>query len=358
MRKLMVLVAALALVAGSAMTAAAADWNFYGSARVATFIVDVEEQVTGGTDTNNYSQSLRGNSRIGANVKVSDELTGRFEYGTGVNTRILWGEWNFGAGSLGIGQHYTPLNYFYSNQVYASDNGLLAQGGVYSGRESMIRLKFGGFEIAALAPRTAIAASTGSSLLGYGTETSIPGIEANYNLKMDSISFNLGAGYQTYEILGTPTGDHDVDSWVVALGARAGFGAAYVGGNVFMGDNVGHILEISVDGDNVWGVNDGDGLADFNGTNVVDNEAMGFIIVAGFKANDMFSFEAGYGYAEVEQMGGLMDDNEVQSYYVQSQITLAPGVFITPEIGMFDGKEDGAGNFETLYYGAKWQINF
>jgi hypothetical protein len=48
----------------------------------------------------------------------------------------------------------------------------------------------------------------------------------------------------------------------------------------------------------------------------------------------------------------------VQTYYVQSTITLAPGVFITPEIGMFDGKEDGAGNFETMYYGAKWQINF
>jgi hypothetical protein len=83
---------------------------------------------------------------------------------------------------------------------------------------------------------------------------------------------------------------------------------------------------------------------------------MGFIVAAGFKANDMFAFEAGYGYAEVETLGGTGDDNEVQSYYVQSSITLAPGVFITPEIGMFDGKEDGSE--ETMYYGAKWQINF
>jgi hypothetical protein len=90
----------------------------------------------------------------------------------------------------------------------------------------------------------------------------------------------------------------------------------------------------------------------------VDNEALGFIIAAGFKANDMFAFEAGYGYAEVERMGGALEDNEVQSYYVQSTITLAPGVFITPEIGMYDGKEAGAGSFETVYYGAKWQINF
>lgn len=340
MKKLMVLVAALAMVAGFAMNAAAADWNFYGSARVATFFTDLDV-----ADTTNYEQGLQGNARIGANVKVSDELTARFEYGTGVNTRILWGEWNFGAGSLGIGQHYTPLNYFYSNQVYGSDNDLLAQGGVYSGRESMIRLKFGGFEIAALAPKDTLIA-------GSGTEVSMPGIEANYNMVMDAFSFNLGAGYQTYELLGTATGDHDVDSYVVAFGAKTGFGPVSIGGNVYVGENIGNIMALSLDGDNNWG----DGGAEFDGTNVVDNEAMGFILVASFKANDMFGFEAGYGYAEAETMGGAGDDNEVQSYYVQSTITLAPGVFITPEIGMFDGKEGGSE--ETLYYGAKWQINF
>jgi hypothetical protein len=348
MKKLMVLVAALALVAGSAMTAAAADWNFYGHARVSTFFVDVEEQVAGGVDTTNYEQGLQGNARIGAIVKVSDELTGGFEYGTGVNVRKLYGEWNFGAGSLLVGQTYTPLNYFYSNQVYGDDNDMLAQGAVYSGREDMIRLKFGGFEIAVLGPN--------DDDLGFGfdTETSMPAIEANYNLVMDRFSMNLGAGYQTYELLGTPTGDHDVDTYVVTLGAKTTFGPAYIGGNVYMGENVGNMIAVSLDGDNVWG----DGYADWDGTNVVDNEALGYAIAAGFKANDMFAFEAGYGYVEVEEMGGALDDNEVQTYYVQSTITLAPGVFITPEIGMFDGEEDGAGNFETLYYGAKWQINF
>lgn len=50
------------------------------------------------------AQKLHGNSRIGARVKVSDSVNGRFEYGAlnGVNLRILWGEWNFGAGSLGV----------------------------------------------------------------------------------------------------------------------------------------------------------------------------------------------------------------------------------------------------------------
>ncbi|MCA1793007.1 MAG: hypothetical protein LC660_03890 [Desulfobacteraceae bacterium] len=353
MKKLMVLVAALALVAGSAMTAAAADWNFYGSARVATFYVDEDfdrdTSISDFADNTSYEQSLQGNARIGASVNVSDELTGQFEYGSGVNVRILWGEWNFGAGSLGIGQHYTPLNYFYSNQVYGADNDLLAQGGVYSGRESMIRLKFGGFQIAALAPQDPLFGGA------TGTEVSMPGIEANYNLVMDMFSMNAGFGYQTYELLGTPTGDHDVDSWVAALGAKTGFGPVSIGGNVYYGENVGNIMFLSLDGDNAWD----DGFADFDGANVVDNEAMGFILVVNFKANDMFSFEAGYGYAEGEQWDGTAQvDNEVQSYYVQSQITLAPGVFITPEVGFFDGKEDGVDSVDTMYYGAKWQINF
>ncbi|EMS78659.1 hypothetical protein [Desulfotignum phosphitoxidans] len=341
MKKLMVLVAALALVAGSAMTAAAADWNFYGSARIATFFTDLDQ-----ADTTNYGENLQGNSRIGATVKVSDEVTGGFEYGTGVNVRKLYGEWNFGAGSLLVGQTYTPLNYFYSNQVYGTDNDMLAQGGVYSGREGMLRLKFGGFQIAVLAPKDPVFGGAAA------TEVSMPGIEANYNLVMDNFSFNLGAGYQSYELLGTATGDHDVDSYVVALGAKTGFGGFSLGGNVYIGENVGNIMALSLDGDNAWN----DGNADWDGTNVVDNEAMGFILVATFKANDMFAFEAGYGYAEAEQMGGLLDDNEVQTYYVQSTITLAPGVFITPEIGVIDGEETGSE--EITYYGAKWQINF
>jgi hypothetical protein len=356
MKKLMVLVAALALVAGSAMTAAAADWNFYGHARVSTFFVDVEEQVAGGVDTTNYEQGLQGNARIGAIVKVSDELTGGFEYGTGVNVRKLYGEWNFGAGSLLVGQTYTPLNYMYSNQVHGDDNDMLAQGATYSGREDMIRLKFGGFEIAVLGPEDGKddLEDNGNELGNFDTETSMPAIEVNYNLVMDRFSMNLGAGYQTYEVTGTPTGDHDVDTYVVTLGGKTTFGPAYLAGSVYMGENVGNMIAVSLDGNNVWD----DGYADWDGTSVVDNEALGYNIVAGFKANDMFAFEAGYGYVEVEEMGGREEDNEVQTYYVQSTITLAPGVFITPEIGMYDGKESGAGNFETMYYGAKWQINF
>lgn len=323
MKKLMVLVAALALVAGSAMTAAAADWNFYGSARVATYFQDSDD---------NYRQALQGNSRIGANVKVSDELTGRFEYGHGggnTGLRLLYGEWNFGAGSLLVGQTYSPLNMFPSIQVGVPDLGyetnLLAFGGVYSGREQILQLQFGGFKIAAV-PVNAPA----------GAEIDFPAIEANYFINFDAFRLEIAGGYQSYE-----TAAGEVDSYVVALQGGANFGPAYVKGNVYMGENAGDLIWINTGGSNGAGT---------PGAGDVDN--IGFVLVAGMKVNDFASFEAGYGWAEVDNGA----EDEVKSYYLQSTLTLAPGVFIVPEIGQVDMVE--AGQPDYTYYGAKWQINF
>ena len=79
--------------------------------------------------------------------------------------------------------------------------------------------------------------------------------------------------------------------------------------------------------------------------------------------NDMFSVEAGYGYVETEfdhPGGGFGIEDGAASYYLQFPITLAPGVFVTPEVGMIDYDENafGADESETTYFGAKWQINF
>ena len=346
MKKLMVMVAALAMLSTSAY---AADWNFYGSARVSTFYTSVET-INGGTaSVDNYEQGLQGNSRIGATVKVSDELTGGFEYGTGVNVRKLYGEWDFGGGKFLVGQTYTPLNWFYSDQVYGSDNDLLAQGGLYSGREAMLQLTFGGFKVALLAPNLDIDAD--ATATGYTTETTVPGIELSYALPLDAVTIKFGAGYQTFETT-VGTVNQDVDSFVLAVGAKAGFGAFYLAGNVYGGTNVGNMIAVDTDGSNDW---EG-GWAALSGTTLVDNDALGVIVVAGYTLNDMFNFEAGYGYVETEYDTAGSTSDEAASYYLNSTITLAPGVFFVPEIGVIDGEEDLDTQIE--YFGIKWQINF
>lgn len=343
MKKFKIAALTLAMVAGFALSAVAADWNFYGSARVETFVTD-KDNPAGTSDTKSLSESLQGNSRIGASVKVSDELTGGFEYGTGVNVRKLYGEWNFGAGKFLVGQTYTPMNWFYSNQVYGVDNDLLAQGGLYSGREAMLQLTFGSFKIAAVAP------DTDDLGTGFSSEVDIPAIEASYTYTVNNLTLEVAGGYQSYELVSGAT-TYDIDSYVVALGGMVNFGPAFFNANVYSGENAGSLIEISVDGDNAWD----DGLAAISGNQVLDNDCFGFVVVAGYKFNDMFTMEAGYGYAETELDNAVAED-EVASYYVNATVTLAPGVFFVPEIGKIDGEEST--DIDTTYYGVKWQINF
>jgi hypothetical protein len=341
MKKLIVMVASLALVASFAMTAAAADWNFYGSARVNTWWTDVETIGSSAASVEDFAQALQGNSRIGANVKVSDELSGRFEYGTGVNVRLLYGVWNFGAGSFLVGQTYTPLNMFYSNQVFGSDTDMLNTGGVYGGRQPVLQLQFGSFKIAA------VAVEEDDSLVGGTVEATIPAIEASYSLSLDPVSLLIAGGYQTYEtnVAGLT---YDVDAWVLAFGASANFGAFYLKGDIYFGQNPDNLIWSDT------GASQSDEPTVAGGV-VNDVDAFGYLLVVGGKINDMFAVEAGYGTATTE-LDNTNTDNDITAYYVQATITMAPGVFVVPEIGVIDGDESGES--ETTYFGAKWQINF
>nr|WP_320192805.1 hypothetical protein [uncultured Desulfobacter sp.] len=342
MKKVIVVLAAIVLMAGSAY---ASQWNFYGSARVSTFWSDTDT-ISGADGDTQYSEGLQTNSRIGAKVKVSDELIGRFEYGTGVNVRLLYGEWDFGAGKLLVGQDYAPLSWLWSNQVYGDDNDLLRHGAVYSHRHPQLRLTFGDFKIAFIDPQ--------KDVDGFGAEsqTIIPAIEIAYSLDLDVVKLDFGAGYSTFEATDTVVGDEeDVDSYVLAFGARFDMAGFFMKGDVYYGQNAGNLIWINVDGTQAA---DG-GFAAFDATGkLLDNECIGFMLVAGYKINDMFTVEAGYGFTQTELDDN--DDNEAAAYYINTTINLAPGVFVVPEVGYFDGKENG--ETEVFYYGMKWQINF
>ena len=395
MKKLMVIALLLVFITGSAY---AAEWNFYGSARVSTFYTNFDDDVfrtatgaiTGtGPDTSNYEQDLNGNARIGVNVKASDTLKGQFEYGTkagSANLRILWGEWNFGAGSLGVGQDYTPLLMPYSNQVYNvyakkdGDTNMSLFGMLYGKRKPMVQLKFGTFQIAAVQPTTTVACdfttvNTGVPVGGGAflsnqptTGVKFPSIQAKYRYDFDAGHINLAAGYQNFEVVSTNQA-YDVDSYVLAVGGRLNFGGFYLKGNVWGGQNVGNIADIAVSGQlasSTTGAttNDGKGLgfAKWNdcttgGTKgIVDNDAFAALAVLGYEIKRGLYLEAGYGYTstQLDMVNSSKDDSEC--YYIQSTIFLAEGVFVTPEIGRWDAKQ--VNQPDVTYFGVKWQINF
>ena len=70
--------------------------------------------------------------------------------------------------------------------------------------------------------------------------------------------------------------------------------------------------------------------------------------------NEYFTVEAGFGYVETEYDDESSED--VIAYYLQTPVTISPGVVVVPEIGVIDYQENNQD--EITYFGAKWQINF
>jgi hypothetical protein len=343
MKKLLLICAAVVLMAGSAY--AASQWNFYGSARVTTFYTDVHKS---GPDSDTFDMGLQSESNIGASVHASDIVSGGFEYGAdggNADLRHLYGIWNFGAGSLLIGQTDCPLRLPGSDQAYNNDAGLGGWGEMSSPRRAQIKLIMGDFRIAMVAPNASY--NNGTTNVSTNTETRIPAIEAKYNFSNDNYSIGLTAGYSTFKVGATT--QQSIDSYVIGIGADFTAGPFVFGGDVFGGRNVGNLIDADVNG-----ADTGAGLARYNGTRVTDNDARAWKVHVTYTFNDTFSAQAGYGYMQTELKG--QNEDKVQVYYLQVPVQLAPGVSIVPEIGCIDYWESSQDT--TNYFGAKWQIDF
>ncbi len=398
MKKLFVIFAALALVASAIPAMAATDWDFYGSARMATWYQDGEAPALyNAHDNGNMNESdseltwtLQGNSRIGAKVKHGT-VSGYFEYGTGINLRKLYATWKpeNASWSLLVGQTYTPLNIFYSGQVYGVDEGQLSTGQAYNGRHGMIQFAIDGFKIA-------LVNITKASNLGAmfrsdpnspeldapgDVDVYLPKIEAAYHYGADQFFFDVVAGYQTWTVE-NPNGfgtDFTVDSWVFGGGGGVNFGPAYIKGAAYYGQNIGNYgIWTNASGyfggvtlkDNAYtGLLASDAasaIVTYNqdaagglSYDTEDTNSLSFIGVVGFKVNDMVSLEAGGSYITYDN-DLFVDNATVYSFYAQAPLTLAKGVFIVPEAGYYkiDQLTSGQDGESFWYFGAKWQINF
>jgi hypothetical protein len=356
MKKLLILIAILCLAA----PAMAADWNFYGSARMATYytVVDKDAEPPNDDTINRTVWEQQGNSRIGANVKVNDQIAGRFEYGTGVNLRILYGTYTFAGGSeLLLGQTYTPTShYFYSNSVYEVDNNLFGIGQFYAGRRAMVQWKMGGFRIAGVAPNI-----PEDEEGVYAVDLIIPKIEASYGYKGDAFFFDIAGGVQTYTLDYFEAGSEDptVTSYVILAGGGMNFGAFYVNLGANYGQNYG---QYGAGGPSLAGVRAIDESGTFDGDTEIDNKSFGALGVLGVNASDTWTFEGGIGYQEGEDDTTDEDQREkVMQFYLNATWNIAPGFFVVPEVGY--AKYDYAGDDvqdepSLIYVGAKWQINF
>jgi len=373
MKKLAILFAAIMLVC-FAVPAMAVDWNFYGSARMATYYVsdDLGQDNANGNDGYTDTQwDFQGNSRIGANVKA-EHIKGQFELGLkgsgagdlDVGTRRLYGVWDFGAGKLKVGKDYTPVSQFISGQAFDGDLGLLGIGTMYGSRLGQVALSFGGFTVALITPDTSQITDP-TVVAGPDTTTgdvtrTFPKLEAGWGMAFDTWNFGVQGGVQTYEIkdafsLTNPGDQNDIDVTSYELGATAGvnFGPAYVKASGAYGQNWSNA--------NWARTGYGTSVAYWDGDDDTDDTTSWMAaLVAGLKVSDMLSFEGGFGYRVDDPDVNGADKQKQYGLYAQAVIVLAPGVYIIPEVGYFDFGDDfesnDAGN--RVYAGGKWQIDF
>jgi len=92
-------------------------------------------------------------------------------------------------------------------------------------------------------------------------------------------------------------------------------------------------------------------------------DVMGGFLHSGGRFSPCCAGGAGYTENDNDAIGkavGFVEKDKTAAYYIQAAVTLAPGVFVVPEIGYWDLFDDIAGNDEGdfWYAGAKWQIDF
>lgn len=379
MKKLIIMLAAIAMVC--AFTASAmADVSLYGSARMWTYRVDKTKEASGfGVSTNDTTWHLGPFSRFGAKFK-SDKITGRFELDarTGSSTgnasagvvpdkfngsgtswvgqmrmRILWGEWDFGAGKLGLGHNWVVTNWFVcSNQFTGA--GIQPYGGLGMtwGRTSYIEFTFDNFHIAFTTPDTE---KDGLGTYTTRSSTTLPKIELRYDLRLDNILLSFAGGYQNYKIYNATDQDKDITSYLLAARGHVAFGPAYINASVRYDQNGGNYGVVSAVRN----------TAVFNAASadVEDTTTWGAAGIIGYKVNDMFKIEAYYGKTKSKDDRPGTYEDEAQMYGVTATVTLAPGVYLFPEIVVLDGQTVTNAGVETdqgktTAYGIVWRIDF
>ena len=397
MKKLSIIAFVVVITAVFAVSATANEWNLYGSARMATFYTSQDLGDLYKSDTNpsgddefgrstikNTQWNLQGNSRIGATVK-GDTVSGRFEFGTSsgnANIRLLYGVWHFSENwGLKVGQDYTPITFFLSNQVFDTDNNLEFVGNAYGGRHGQVAVEGtlgpGTLKFAAVTPETSTLNVTSDAT----TETYVPKLEASYEYQLnDAMSFHGFLGYQYYKLywlapapggVGTANYDKNISSYFAGLGADLNFGPFFVKPQVsyyqngavagWLGTNLG--LNSLLPEQTPF-------LNEFS-NDIIDVKSLMAMLALGYSPTESLTLEAGVGYIgsksdsyQVDPSRSVKFKNNYFEYYLQAAITMASGVYLIPEVGLRDygdleGDVEGKVDLGSLWYaGAKWQINF
>jgi len=366
MRKLLILLAATALVVAFTLPAAA-EVSFYGDARMNTGWYSDDPDTAGVDTTDNvkWTQDF-GCSRLGA--KFEDGAVGghvEIRPLAGAQTRLWYGWWDFGGGKLVVGQAYAPDFAPVGSAAY--DCGYTPGYGdvIGSVRVPQIAVWMGSLQIAAITPNQVAYHTTTTTVVEPWGETVVtttadgkatgmlPKIAANYSLKAGPAAIKLYGGFNSSEEE-TATKSYDYTSYVFGANVRMAFGAAGLAFNIYTAKNP---VEYGLGADRSQAA-----AINAAGTDVNEVDEMGFLVDFNYKISPTMGLYAGFGQAtdELDVLGTSEGTHTL--FYVGLPITLAKNVTITPEVGQYSNELDKGtpptAAPSTTYYGAYWRIAF
>jgi hypothetical protein len=395
MKKFGICLIALTLAVLLAAPAMADSITPYASMRLGTYWIDHDFQDAGASWTDDdddagYFEQLATISRFGAKGQVGDifghaELgiiadTTDTEYtasGNRVYTRLLYGKWDFGSGSLTIGQDYTPVTWTssqqgpgvfddHNSQSYDLQNAFIGAGALWDSRRPQIRVNLdNGLYLAVIQTEDHNEpVGLGAPGTNVDLDVEIPKIALGWDYKAEGIHLRPGFAYNTFsmEEAGPGTFDENIDAWLLHLHGKVNVGSTTLKGTVHYGEN---LWNYGISGRaNPWdpGINAASAQVDSDG-DIEDAECWGGFIEAAIPL-DPYTLTLGWGYSssEVDVDTAPLNDNadELMGYFVNVKIPIADSFSATPEIGFWDGMEDSAGEDDPdhWYVGVTWQMDF
>ncbi len=338
--------------------------QIYGSMRYDTFYINQKSDgvlnTAGDDSATTVQNNLAVNSRFG--VKFDEgKLKGQFEMGikdyTGANalyTRLMYGTYDFGGGTLLIGQTYNPWTMF-SDQVYDADNGFIGFGCLYDSRQPQVKLTLNnGLYVTLVTPHNSTALVANS--VHYNVA---PKVGVGYNGKAGGTTFGAGFAFNTTkEQNDAANWDEDVNSFLVYARAAVNVGAVTAKTQVHYGQNLGNF--------GIAGRNNS--FATLDATGGIDNtDSWGGFVQVGAKVSQTASVVAGVGFTRDKQAD---TDYDQTSVFINAPIEIAPHFHVVPEFDYFHYNNGssanhigvpniGLGNLQDAYVvGAKWQMDF
>ncbi len=292
--------------------------------------------------------------------------------------RHWYGSYDMGFGTFIVGQTWTPTFNPICNECLVGGGGILDGYGDMGGsaRQPGLQLHIpikglnGLAKIALLKPWIDPGGPPGPVVAPPGfnsTDTTIPKIEASLAGAFGPLSFTVRGGFNSIDYKNAATDEtKGVDSWLGALDLTYAMGPFYVRADGYYGRN------LTVYGTGAPEVAWGLFPQSFDGIDITDVKNWGWFGVAGFKINDMFAVEAGYGQRYSKQdFQGLEAKDKTSAFVLFVPISITPAFVITPEILWTDegylrapaeGSAFGLNNNDDrgnkLYAGIYWRIDF